>query len=380
LGLVTPVFYRLPSHNVILLINLLVPHRHTRAVEPCGATGGKRRARTLAMNSTVGFAALLERFFTDRLLRQRKASPHTVASYRDTFRLLVQFAQQRLQKAPSDLAMADLDTPFLGDFLDYLEQRRGNSARSRNVRLAAIHSFFRYVELHEPQYLALAQRVLAMPSKRYSRRPVAFLTATEVAALLTAPDTSTWAGRRDRTLLLFAVQTGLRAAELIGLCCEDIMLGPGAHVRCQGKGRKERCTPLRQDTVAALRVWLQERRGQPAEPLFPNARGGPLSHDGLAYLLAKHLATARAHCPSLERKKVTPHTLRHTSAMELLQHGVDRTVIALWLGHESVETTYMYLHADLELKEQALARTTPSNVKITRYRPDDQLLAFLKSL
>jgi len=264
--------------------------------------------------------------------------------------------------------------------LDYLEQRRGNSARSRNVRLAAIHSFFRYVELHEPQYLALAQRVLAMPSKRYSRRPVAFLTATEVAALLTAPDTSTWAGRRDRTLLLFAVQTGLRAAELIGLCCEDIMLGPGAHVRCQGKGRKERCTPLRQDTVAALRVWLQERRGQPAEPLFPNARGGPLSHDGLAYLLAKHLATARAHCPSLERKKVTPHTLRHTSAMELLQHGVDRTVIALWLGHESVETTYMYLHADLELKEQALARTTPSNVKITRYRPDDQLLAFLKSL
>ena len=332
------------------------------------------------MTHAAGFAALLEQFFTERLLRQRKASPHTVASYRDTFRLLVQFAQQRLKKAPCNLAMEDLDTAFLGDFLEHLEKMRGNGARSRNVRLAAIHSFFRYVALHEPYYLALAQRVLAMPSKRYTRRPVEFLTEPEVSALLAAPDVSTWAGQRDYALLLFAVQTGLRAAELIGLRCNDIVLGTGAHVRCHGKGRKERCTPLRQDTVATLRAWLQERQAQPSDPLFPNARGGSLSHDGLAYLLAKHLVTARAKCPSLQNKRVTPHTLRHTAAMALLQHGVDRTVIALWLGHESVETTYIYLHADLELKEDALARTTPSKARVPRYRPDDQLLAFLKNL
>jgi site-specific recombinase XerD len=219
------------------------------------------------MTAAAGFPALLERFFTERLLHQRQASPHTVASYRDTFRLLVQFAQQRLHKAPCALTMEDLDTPLLGDFLEYLENNRGNGARSRNVRLAAIHSFFRYVALHEPQYLALAQRVLAMPSKRYVRRPVAFLTAVEVEALLAAPDVTTWGGRRDRTLLLFAIQTGLRAAELMGLRGEDIAFGPGAHVRCRGKGRKERCTPLRSDTVAALRTWLQERQGQPSDPL-----------------------------------------------------------------------------------------------------------------
>ena len=332
------------------------------------------------MTAAAGFPALLERFFTERLLRQRQASPHTVASYRDTFRLLVQFAQQRLHKAPCTLAMEDLDTPFLGDFLEHLEKVRGNGARSRNVRLAAIHSFFRYVALHEPQYLALAQRVLAMPSKRYVRRPVEFLSAVEVEALLAAPDVTTWGGRRDRTLLLLAVQTGLRAAELIGLRCEDIAFGPGAHVRCRGKGRKERCTPLRPDTIAALRTWMQERQGQPADPLVPNAQGAPLSHDGLAYLLAKHLVTARETCSSLANKRVTPHTLRHTAAMELLHNGTDRAVIALWLGHESVETTYIYLHADLKLKEEALARTTPSNARLPRYRPDDELLAFLKSL
>jgi integrase/recombinase XerD len=285
-----------------------------------------------------------------------------------------------VRKAPCTLAMEDLDTPFLGDFLEHMEKARGNGARSRNVRLAAIHSFFRYVALHEPEYLALAQRVLAMPSKRYVRRPVEFLTAVEVEALLAAPDVTTWGGRRDRTLLLFAVQTGLRAAELIGLCCGDIAFGPGAHVRCRGKGRKERCTPLRADTVAALRTWMQERQGQPADPLFPNAHGAPLSHDGLAYLLAKHLVAARETCPSLENKRVTPHTLRHTTAMELLHNGTDRSVIALWLGHESVETTYIYFHADLELKEEALAKTTPSNARLPRYRPDDELLAFLKSL
>jgi len=334
----------------------------------------------MTMYTATTFAVLLEHFFTDRLMQQRKASPHTIASYRDTFRLLLQYTQSHLSKAPSDLVMEDLDTPFIAAFLNHLEQDRGNSARSRNVRLAAIHAFFRYVALYEPCYCALAQQVLAIPSKRYTQRPIAFLTHPEVEVLLAAPDPSTWIGLRDRTLLLVAVQTGLRASELIGLCVQDIVFGTGAHVRCLGKGRKERCTPLRKDTVAALRRWLQVRNAQAGDTLFPNARGRALSHDGLAFLLARHLATAREHCASLKGKRVTPHVLRHTAAMRLLEHGVDHSVIALWLGHESVETTYIYLHADLKLKEKALATTTPSKMPAVRYRPDDQLLAFLNSL
>jgi integrase/recombinase XerD len=332
------------------------------------------------MSTTTDFPRLLAAFFTERLMRQRQASPHTIASYRDTFRLLVQHAASEMNKAPSQLLIEEFDTPFIGAFLDHLESQRGNSARTRNVRLAAIHSFFRYVALHEPQYAALAQRVLSMPSKRYTRRPVEFLNRGEVEALLEAPDSATWAGRRDRALLLVAVQTGLRASELITLLCENVTLGAGAHVRCRGKGRKERCTPLRKDAAAALRAWLKERRGEPTAPVFPNQRGGPLSHDGLGYLLAKHLATAQARCPSLNNKRVTPHSLRHTAAMALLQNGVDRAVIALWLGHESIETTYIYLHADLELKEQAMAKTTPSSMRLGRYRPEDAVLTFLKSL
>jgi site-specific recombinase XerD len=327
-----------------------------------------------------GFPALLESFFTERLMRQRKASPHTVASYRDTFRLLLSFAERRLKKLPCALSVEDLDTPLLGAFLDHLEHERNNRARSRNARLAAIHSFFRYVMLHEPQHAALAERVLAMPSKRYTRRAVAFLAPPEVEALLAAPDPRCWSGQRDRTLMLVAVQTGLRASELISLHCEDVVLGTGAHLHCCGKGRKERCTPLRKDTVYALRSWLRQRQGQPQDPLFPSARGRQLSHDGLQYLLGKHLATARRHCSSLARKKVTPHVLRHTAAMRLLQNGVDRAVIALWLGHESVETTYIYLHADLELKEQALAKTTATKTAPARFKPDDSLMSFLNSL
>lgn len=332
------------------------------------------------MSTASTFPALLEAFFTDRLMRQRHVSPHTLISYRDTFRLLLRYAQQRLGKAPSDFSMTDLDTPLLGAFLDHLEQHRHNSARSRNVRLAAIHSFFRYVASQAPEHSALAQRVLAMPSKRYARRPITFLTRGEVEALLAAPDLTTRGGRRDRALLLLAAQTGLRAAELVGLRCQDIVLGPGAHVSCHGKGRKARCTPLRKETVAVLRGWLRERQGAPADPAFPNARGGVLSHDGLQYLLEKHLARARCCCPSLAQKHVTPHTLRHSLAMELLQHGVDRAVIALWLGHESVETTSMYLHADLTLKEQALSRTSPTQAPIRRYQPEDRVLSFLRSL
>jgi site-specific recombinase XerD len=332
------------------------------------------------MNTASNFPALLETFFIDRLMRQRRVSHHTVASYRDTFRLLLQYAQRHLDKAPSALTLPDLDTPFLGAFLDHLEQERDNSARSRNVRLAAIHSFFRYVALYAPEHSALAQRVLAMPSKRYLRRPIAFLTSVEVVALLAAPDLNTSSGRRDRALLLLAVQTGLRASELVGLRCEDIVLAPTGYVQCHGKGRKVRNTPLRKDTIAVLRSWLAERQGKPADPAFPAATGTALSHDGLQYLLKKHLAIAGSDCPSLAGKHVTPHVLRHTLAMDLLHHGVDRSVIALWLGHESSETTAIYLQADMQLKEQALAKTDSTGAQAGRFRPDDHLLTFLKGL
>ena len=332
------------------------------------------------MNAISTLPALLEAFFTDRLMGQRQASPHTIASYRDTFCLLLQFAQQRLHKPPSSLTVPELDTPLLGAFLDHLERERHNSARSRNVRLAAIHSFFRYVALHAPEHSAVAQRVLTMPSKRYLRRPIAFLTAVEVDALLAAPNLTTWSGRRDRAILMLAVQTGLRAAELTGLRCQDIAFGAGAHVRCEGKGRKARCTPLRKDTVLVLRSWMRERQGLPSEPLFPSTRGTALSQDALQYLLDKHLTVARRRCPSLTRKRVTPHVLRHTLAMDLLHHGATATVIALWLGHESPETTSIYLHADMQLKERALAATTTKNIKIPRYRPSDRVMNFLKGL
>ena len=332
------------------------------------------------MNTHSHLPRLVEAFFTDRLLRQRDASPHTIASYRDTFCLLLRFAHQRFKKAPSALTLADFDASFIGTFLDHLEKDRGNRARSRNARLAAIHSFFRFLALEAPEHSALIQRVLTIPNKRYERREIAFLTRPEIDALLTAPDQRTWAGRRDRTLLLLALQTGLRLSELIGLRCEDVVLSSGAHVRCHGKGRKERTTPLRKEVSTTLGAWLRERHGGPSDPVFPNARGGSLSPDGVAYLLSKHLTVAKTQCASLQRKHVSPHVLRHSAAMDLLEHGVDRSVIALWLGHESMETTYMYLHADLKRKEQALAKTTPSNVTPGRYRPGDELLAFLKSL
>lgn len=332
------------------------------------------------MKANTSFPGLLEAFFTDRLMSQRQASPNTIASYRDTFCLLLRFAKQRLKKSPSILTIEELDAPFIGAFLEHLEKDRGNSARSRNVRLAAIHSFFKYVALQDPAHSAVIQRVLAMPTKRYARKPIDFLTRPEIDALLAAPNQNTWTGRRDRTLLFLAIQTGLRVSELIALTIQDIVLDHGAHVRCKGKGRKERCTPLRKELVSALRIWLRQRHGQPYEPLFPNARGRFLSRDGVEYLLAKHVTVTQQQCSSLQKKQITPHVLRHTTAMELLQHGVDRSVIALWLGHESLETTEVYIQADLKMKEQALAKTTPINVRPGRYRPDDHILAFLKSL
>ena len=315
------------------------------------------------MTAISTLPSLVQAFFMDRLMQQRQASPHTIASYRDTFRLLLDFAQQRLGKTPSNLTVPEIDAQLVGAFLNHLERERKNSARSRNVRLAAIHSFFRYVALHAPEHGAVAQRVLAMPSKRYTRRPIAFLTSVEVDALLAAPDLTTWSGRRDRALLMLAVRTGLRAAELTGLRCEDIVLGAGAHVQCVGKGRKSRCTPLHKDTVTVLRSWLRERQGKADEPAFPTTRGAALSHDALQYMLDKHVPAARRQCPSLERKRVTPHVLRHALAMDLLHHGAGQTVIALWLGHESPETTSIYLHADMQLKERALANATTKKVR-----------------
>jgi site-specific recombinase XerD len=332
------------------------------------------------MKNRTNFSSLLQAFFKDRLMRQRQVSPETIASYRDAFCLLFRFVQQRLRKAPSVLEIEDLDAPLIVEFLCWLENERGNCARTRNARLAAIHSFFKYAALRTPTHSWLIQRVLAIPGKRYDRVPVEYLTRIETEALLAAPDQTTWAGRRDRTLMLLTVQAGLRVSELVGLDCQDIVLGSGAHVRCKGKGRKERCTPLRKETIEALHVWLCERDGRPSDPLFPNARGGRLSRDGVEYLLRKHLATAVQHCQSLKRKRISPHVLRHTAAMDLLQHGIDRSVIALWLGHETLDTVDVYVHANLKMKEQALAKTAPLDVPLGRYRPDDQLLAFLKSL
>jgi site-specific recombinase XerD len=328
----------------------------------------------------ASFQSLLQGFFTERLLRQRQASPHTIAGYRDTFRLLLRFAADQLGKAPSSLNTEDFAPAFVGRFLEHLEQRRGNSSRTRNARLAAIHSFFRYVELAEPAHALLCQQVLAMPSKRDQRKPIAFLDDTEITAVLAAPDRSTWIGRRDRTLLAVAIQTGLRVSELIGLRRADVVLGPGAHVRCDGKGRKQRCTPFGRDTAAVLETWLRQDLPAQSERVFPSIRGRPLSRDAVEELVARHVQRAQRACPSLKQKRVSPHVLRHSSAMRLRAHGVDHSVIALWLGHESVETTQMYLHADLRLKERALSRVEPLGVKPSRYRPEDHLLRFLESL
>ena len=324
-------------------------------------------------------APTMQAFFTERMT-QRRVSPNTVASYRDTFRLLLAFAQQRTGTKPSKLRLEDLDAVLVGAFLEHLETVRHNSVRTRNTRLAAIHSLFGYAALRHPDQAAVIQRVLAIPTKRTDRQLVSFLTHDETNALLAAPDRTTWLGRRDHALLLVAVQTGLRVTELTSLTSADIELGAGAHLRCHGKGRKERITPLTNQTCAVLRVWLAERQGGPCDPLFPSRRHGPLSRDAVAVLVAKHAQAAASRCPSIATKNVSPHVLRHTCAMNLLAVGIDTSVIALWLGHEGIETTQIYLHADLAIKERALARTTPPGTKPGRYRPPDTLLAYLEAL
>ena len=332
------------------------------------------------MTTPASFASLLERFFTQRLMQQRQASPHTISSYRDTFRQFLKFVQQRLHKLPSRLNFEEIDAPLIVEFLDDLEKHKGVSIRSRNLRLTAIHSFFRYAALETPAHSAQIQRVLAIPNKRFTRTLVNFLTRPEIDALLAAPDQRTWSGRRDHAFILVAVQTGLRLSEMTGLKRDDLVLGTGAHLRVIGKGRKERCTPIARSTLAVLKGWLREPQRGSDEVLFPSAKGERLSVHGVQYMLNKHREAASRVCPSLKQKRVTVHRLRHTMAMDLLQAGVDRSVIALWLGHESVETTQIYLEATLAMKEQALAKASPPQGKSSRYRPTDQLLAFLNSL
>ncbi len=291
-------------------------------------------------------APTLQAFFTDRLIRQRQASPHTITAYRNTWRLLIIFTAQRLGKAPGRLDIADLDASLIAAFLDHLEHHRNNSTRTRNARLAAIHSLFRFAALRHPEHAADIQRVLAIPSKRADQALVTYLTEPELDALLASPDRTTPTGRRDHALILLAAQTGLRASELTALTCADVHFGAGAHVSCHGKGRKDRITPLTTGTVAVLRVWTAERAGSsPSAPLFPTRRGRPLSLDALERRIAHHTQQAAHTCPTLTTKKITPHVLRHTAAMRLLHAGVDTTVIALWLGHESVQTTQIYLNS-----------------------------------
>ncbi len=325
-------------------------------------------------------APTLESFFVDRLARQRHASPRTIASYRDSLKLLMVFVHHRTGKTPNALEWDDLDAETVSAFLDHLEVERGNGARTRNLRLTAVRSLFVYASLRHPEHAGLIQRVLAIPPKRFEKPVVSFLSAPEIDALIDAPDRSRWEGRRDRAMLLLGVQTGLRVSELTGLDCGDVSLGVGANVRCEGKGRKHRAVPLTSPTEAVLGVWISERSGLRDDPLFPTRTGRRLSVDAVERLVRKHGAIAASRCPSIRAEGLHPHTLRHSCAMSLLQAGVDTSVIALWLGHADVRSTQPYLHADMTIKQRALDRTTPTSAAPGRYRPGDALLAFLEGL
>ncbi|MDJ0358606.1 tyrosine-type recombinase/integrase [Paenarthrobacter sp. PH39-S1] len=325
-------------------------------------------------------ASTLQLFFTDRLAQQRQASPRTIAAYRDTLKLLLEFVYEQTKKLPARLDWDDLDATMISRFLNHLEDQRHNSVRTRNVRLTAIRSLFSYAALRHPEHALLIQRVLAIPPKRFEKRIVTFLTAPEVDAMIAAPDQSTWEGRRDKALMLLAIQTGLRVSEITGLNCNDVTLGTGANVRCEGKGRKQRKVPLNVPVEALLRAWLKERAVQPQDPLFPTRIGRRLSRDAVALRVSTHAKTATQQCPSLEGKTIHPHVFRHTCAMSLLQAGVDTSVIALWLGHAGVRSTDAYIHADLTIKEKALALVTPTAATPGRYHPTDKTLAFLESL
>lgn len=325
-------------------------------------------------------APTLQAYFTERLIGQRSASPNTIAAYRHTFRLLLRFASERIGTPPSELDIADLDAPLIAAFLEHLQQERRNGAATRNNRLAAIHSLFRYLALNHPEHAASIQRVLAIPPRRTERNLLTYLTEPEVDALLAACDQTTWIGRRDHAMFALTIQTGLRISEVISLDCQDLTLGTGANVHTVGKGRKERRTPLIPVTRMVLKAWLHERAGAPGDPLFPTHTGKRLSRDAIERRLANRLKTAADSCPSINTKHITMHTLRHTAAMRLLLAGNDVTVIALWLGHEQITTTNVYLHADMTHKQQAIDRTRPLAARPGRYRPPDTLLAFLEAL
>ena len=330
----------------------------------------------------TALAPTLQAFFVSRLGHQRDASPHTVDSYRHAFRLLLTYAQTRTGKRPSQMDLSDLDAVLVSGFLDHLQDDRGSSVASRNTRLAALHSFFRFASYRHPEHAETIQQVLAIPRKKTETTPRSFLNSVEMDALVAAPDLSTWCGRRDHVLLIVALRTGLRLSELTGLRCRDVQLGTGAHLKCLGKGRKRRDTPLDKPTVGLLRCWLHERRGEPDDVLFPSRRGGRLSPDAVQRLIAKHVMTARTTCPSLATKQVSTHNLRHSCAMDLLRNGLDVAVLAIWLGHEKLESVNAYIHADPTLKERALDRLTPLNpaVKPGRYKPTDELLTFLEGI
>jgi integrase/recombinase XerD len=328
----------------------------------------------------TALAPALQAYFTDRLIGQRSASPNTIAAYRHTFRLLLRFATERTGTPPSELDIAALDAPLIAAFLEHLEKERGNSTATRNHRLAAIHSLFAYLALRHPEHAASIQRVLAIPPKRTERNLLTYLTEPEVDALLAACDPTTWTGRRDHAMFALTIQTGLRISELICLTCQDVTLSTGANVHTVGKGRKERRTPLVPATRKLLKAWLAERAGAPNEPLFPTTTGKRLSRDAIERRLARHLAAAGETCHSITGKHITMHTLRHTAAMRLLLAGNDITVIALWLGHEQITTTKIYLHADMTHKQRAIDRTRPLAATPGRYQPPDPLLAFLEAL
>jgi site-specific recombinase XerD len=328
----------------------------------------------------TSIAPTLQGFFTERLISQRRVSPRTIASYRDSLKLLLAFARQRTGKPPNALDWADLDTELITAFLEHLETQRHNTTRTRNLRLTAIRSLFTYAALRHPEHAALIQQVLAIPAKRFAKQLISFLAEAEINALLAACDLTRWEGCRDRALLLVAAQTGLRVSELTGLNCGDVTLGTGASVRCLGKGRKHRAVPLTTPTQAVLRVWMTERTGLPSQPLFPTRTGRRLSTDAVQRLVHQHAATAAVRCPSIRPDKLHPHILRHSCAMTLLHAGVDTAVIALWLGHADIRSTNAYLHADMAIKQRALDLTTPTSAPPGRYRPADPLLAFLESL
>jgi integrase/recombinase XerD len=322
----------------------------------------------------------VQAFFTQHLCQHKQASPQTIASYRDTFRLFLTFVKDTTGREPAALQVSDLDAPLVLQFLDYLEHQRGNTVRSRNMRLAAIRTFARFLALCAPESLAIVTRVLAIPVKRADKKLIGSLTRAEVEALLAAPDRSCWVGRRDHALLLTLYNSGARVSEVTTLQRHQVCFGTSTFLQLTGKGRKERTVPLWRHTSRTLQAWFAELGEDGGRTAFPNTRGRPLSRDGVAHLLQRATHKAVSGCPSLRTKKITPHVLRHTTALHLLQSGVDIAVIALWLGHESIETTHVYLEVDLAYKEQALHKLAPVEGPMTRFTAPDPLLAFLTSL